>query len=181
MYGNSGTTRNTLYAGDRAGSRFYLVMDPYYASATAKTTTDTKFTSGRMSPNFTHEVMAMQLNPFLKYKGLEFFGTLEKSSGKSSTESAKREVTQLAGELVYRFLPNEQMYIGGKYNTLKGQITGADETRIERMEIAAGWFPISNLLLKLEYVNQQYKDFPNTNILHEGKFNGFILEAVVGF
>ena len=181
MYGNSGTTRNTLYAGDRAGSRYYLVMDPYYSSATTKTTTDTKFTSGRMSPNFTQEVTAMQINPFLKYKGVEFFGTLEKSSGKSSAESEKREVTQLAGELVYRFLPNEQMYIGGKYNTLKGQITGADETRIERVEIAAGWFPISNLLLKLEYVNQQYKDFPTNNILHEGKFNGFILEAVVGF
>lgn len=181
MYMNSGTTRNTLYSGDRAGSRFYLVMDPYYTSATTKATTDTKFTSGRMSPNFTNEVTALQVNPFIKYKGLEFFGTLEKSSGKSGAETDKRDVTQVAGELVYRFLPNEQLYIGGKYNVLKGQITGTDETQVDRIEIAAGWYPISNLLLKLEYMNQNYKDFPATNILHEGKFNGFILEAVVGF
>jgi hypothetical protein len=36
-------------------------------------------------------------------------------------------------------------------------------------------------LLKAEYVNQEYKDFPTTNIYNGGEFKGMVIEAVVGF
>jgi hypothetical protein len=37
------------------------------------------------------------------------------------------------------------------------------------------------MLLKLEYVLQQYHDFPTTDYRNEAEFNGFVVEAVIGF
>lgn len=36
-------------------------------------------------------------------------------------------------------------------------------------------------MMKGEYVTQQYNNFPNTDYRAGGKFNGYVLEAVVGF
>lgn len=91
-------------------------------------------------------------------------------------------MTQVAGELIYRFLPREQMYVGGRYNTVSGQLRGIDnDISINRMELAAGWYTTKNLLLKIAYVNQQYNDFPVDNIFREGEFKGMMIEAVIGF
>jgi hypothetical protein len=35
--------------------------------------------------------------------------------------------------------------------------------------------------MKGEYVIQKYKDFPSSDIRNGGKFNGYVIEAVVGF
>jgi hypothetical protein len=37
------------------------------------------------------------------------------------------------------------------------------------------------MLLKGEYVIQNYKDFAVTDYRNEGKFSGFVVEAVIGF
>jgi len=52
---------------------------------------------------------------------------------------------------------------------------------IDRIQLGMGWFVTSNLLLKGEYVKQEYKDFPDTSILHQGEFDGIMIEAVIGF
>jgi hypothetical protein len=187
-YTNPNSARNTLYAGDRAGSRFYMAMEPALFVPRGTTTltpanaTDL-FTSGRLSPNFTQQVSAFQINPFIKYKGFEFFGTFETSSGYSNTENkTKRSVNQLAGEFIYRFLPKEQAFMAARFNTVSDEFSSAvKEGNIQRMEISGGWFPAKNLLLKLEYVDQKYSGYPSSSHLHEGRFNGFMLEAVVGF
>ena len=38
-----------------------------------------------------------------------------------------------------------------------------------------------NIMMKVQYVDQQYKNYPDTNILNGGKFNGVMLEAAIGF
>ena len=38
-----------------------------------------------------------------------------------------------------------------------------------------------NILLKAEYVVQNYNDFGATSILNEGKFDGAMVEAVISF
>jgi hypothetical protein len=38
-----------------------------------------------------------------------------------------------------------------------------------------------NILTKLEYVNQKYDGYRNTNILNGGGFNGFVFEATISF
>lgn len=185
LYTNPGTTRNTLYAGDRTGSRYYLAAEPEYFMSGGSITASAagnRFTSGRFSPNFTGEVTSIMINPFVKFQGLEFFGTFETSSGKAGNETDTRNATQLAGELVYRFLDNEQAFVAARYNTVGADIGGANgEVSIDRIQFAAGWFPTKNLLLKLEYVNQDYKDFDANDYRHGLNFKGLMVEAAIAF
>ncbi|MDO8368744.1 MAG: hypothetical protein Q7T20_18235, partial [Saprospiraceae bacterium] len=55
------------------------------------------------------------------------------------------------------------------------------EVSIDRMAVAAGWFPKKNMLLKGEYVIQNYNDFLATDYRNGGKFSGFTIQAVIGF
>jgi hypothetical protein len=59
--------------------------------------------------------------------------------------------------------------------------TAGPDITINRMEIGAGWFATRNILLKAEYVRQQYNDFPALDIRNGGEFNGFMVEGVVAF
>lgn len=180
LYSKEKSQSNTLFRGDRAGSRYYLVMENTLATTIAQAW------SGSYNPNFSDNVTAYMINPFIKFYGLEFFGTYEHATGISSaerlTEVPHRYVDHMAGELVYRFLKNEQLFVGGRYETVKGTLTGiTEEVSQDRMQFAAGWFVTPNLLLKGEYVTQKYNDYPSTNILNGGEFSGYMIEAVVGF
>jgi hypothetical protein len=188
FYTNPGTTRNTLYAGDRAGSRYYMASEPEYyrnfraGGAIAASGAADRFTSGRLSPDFTSEVSSFMINPFVKFKGLELFGVIETSSGKQNPTADTRKFTQLSGEVVYRFLKNEQAYIGARYNQVSGELPGANgDISIDRLQLAAGWYTTKNLLLKLEYVTQNFNDFDATDYRHGANFNGVVIEAAIAF
>lgn len=179
----TGSSRsNNLYGGDRAGSRYYLVMENTKASTSAN------FYSGRLAPKFSDKVFSGMGNIFLKYKGIEFFGTYENANGRTSKEEDMRNVTQLAGELIYRFGNREQFYFGGRYNTLKAELAaeganfGIDNpVTISRIQAGAGWYINNYILAKVEYVTQEYKDYPVTSIYNGGEFNGFMVEAAIAF
>jgi hypothetical protein len=173
-YLNSNSLRNTLYAGDRTGSRYYLALEEEDASA------GSSFRSGRFSPNFTNSVTSIMINPFVKYKGLEFFGMFETATGASTPDADDRTVTQIMAELLYRFGDAENFYVAGRFNNVSGELMSTDEMSINRIQVGAGWFPTKNLLVKLEYVTQEHIDFPEASLLDEGKFGGIMLEAVVG-
>jgi hypothetical protein len=204
LYTTKSSISNTLYSGDRAGSRYYMVMEG--PTATAKD----NFTSGRFNPGFKDNVTAFMINPFVKFKGLEVFGTYEIAQGSSQVENGEiqssdpavpvfltklenRKFNQYAVDALYRFA-NDKMYVGGKYNVIDGtlpfgQITTQpainqgvrDDVKVERTAIAAGWFVTKNILLKAEYVTQKYKDFPGADIRANGKFEGWVLEGIIGF
>ncbi|MBK7869325.1 MAG: hypothetical protein IPJ74_00915 [Saprospiraceae bacterium] len=193
-YMNEESGRNTLFGGDRTGSRFYFAMEPeYYLSSGVLTKTGTadKAFSGRINPGFSTNVATWQVAPFLKFKGLEVFATYEQAKGYASSDPKaegaskpeKRKVDQIAVEGVYRFLKNEQVYIGGRYNTVSGRIDArtANDLTVNRYELVAGWYATKNLLLKGAYVNQEYKDYPSSSIYAEGLFNGLMVEAVLAF
>jgi hypothetical protein len=170
------TTRATLYGGDRAGSRYYLVMENTLATTSANPT------SGLVDPSFSAKVTALQVNPFIKLGGLEFFGVAERGEGRTATETANRTVHQYAGDLIYRFLPGEKLYVGGRYNTFGGRLAGfSSDVSVDRTALAAGWFVTPTILLKSEYVTQKYNDFPTNDIRNGGKFHGFVLEGAVNF
>ena len=38
-------------------------------------------------------------------------------------DSNERSVNQIAGEVIYRFLENEQVFIGVRYNLLNGELS----------------------------------------------------------
>ncbi|WP_242203591.1 hypothetical protein [Aestuariivivens insulae] len=162
-----------LYSADRAGSRYYNVMQ-------AADATKDNFRSGRFNPSFKNSVTAIMFNPFLKYGGLEFFGTFETVSGKSLGDSDTRNVTQIAGELIYRFGETENFYLGTRYNTVDAEENSGDVT-VDRFQLGAGWFMTKNILLKAEYVNQTYDGYAVGSLLDDGKFNGLMLEAAISF
>jgi hypothetical protein len=139
--------------------------------------------SGRFNPGFSEEVHTFMGNLFLKYKGLEFFGTIESAKGRSIIETENRKARQYAGELVYRFPENTQnFWVGARYNTVTAAIQGVpNDVTVNRVVGSAGWFMTKNIMMKVEYVDQQYKNYPTTNILNGGKFNGLMLEAAIGF
>lgn len=176
IYTTEGSARNTLYGGDRAGSRYYLVMENTLASTSAN------FTSGRINPGQTDNITATVINPFIKFKGLELFGNFETSKGKASNETVDRTWNQLGADLVYRFGTNEKFYLAGRYNKVDGKLAGSGlDVEIDRTQIGGGWFISRNILAKVEYVTQNYTGFAATDIRKGGKFQGLMIEGVIGF
>jgi hypothetical protein len=176
IYTTSGSARNTLWGGDRAGSRYYLVMENTLASTSAN------FTSGRINPGQTNNITAFVINPFIKFHGLELFGNFEQSTGRAANETVDRTWKQTGLDLVYRFGRSEKFYVAGRYNEVNGKLAGSGlDVSLDRIQIGGGWFVTKNVLAKLEYVQQNYNDFAATDIRNGGKFNGLMIEGVIGF
>jgi hypothetical protein len=174
----------TLFGGDRTGSHYYGIMSN---SAIAKGTTlnnayDYNPFSGRLNPGFSQEINTFMSNAFLKYKGLELFGTYENARGRSISEKTQRQVTQWAIDAIYRFTAKENFWIGVRYNTVNAALQGlSNNVTIEREAGSIGWYLTHNIGLKLEYVNQVYMGYPSANILNGGKFYGWCAEASIAF
>lgn len=171
IYTTSESGNNYLYAGDRAGARYYNILN----NATSE------FRNPRVNPGFNNEITAIMINPFVKFQGLEFFGVIETASGKTAAENDTRTFNQYAGELLYRLGENEDFYVGGRYNLVSGTTAAQEEVDISRVNIGGGWFMTKNILTKVEYVTQKYEGYNSTSLFNGGKFSGFMLEAVISF
>lgn len=177
----------TLYGGDRTGSNYQNVMEKWKdATGVVSSSTAIAF-SGRLNPGFSKKVDAVMLNGFLKVKGFELFGTYETAKGRTKTEVSTRKAKQFAIDGVYRFGSKENVFVGARYNVASARlantaaVTYTGDIKVDRTAFAGGWFLTKNVLLKAEYVIQQYKDFPAQDIRSGGKFDGYVIEAVVGF
>lgn len=168
---------NTLYAGDRAGSRYYYVLENYQATESAQQY------SGNINPGFSDKSSSYMINPFVKVRGLELFGMVEKAKGRAAPNTNPvREVNQYMGEATYRFLQNEKLFVAARWNQVSGDLGGLNnDVKVTRGNAGAGWFIAPSLLLKAEVVNQTYTGFARTDIRNGGKFKGFMLEAVTAF
>jgi hypothetical protein len=175
LYNTAQSARTYLWGGDRAGSRYYFVMENTLATSSAN------YSSGLVTPGFTNELTAIMINPFLKYKGFEFFGMYETTNGKTKAEVDERNFQQIGAEMIYRFGKNESLYVAGRYNNVSGETVTNDDIDVTRFNLGGGWFMTKNILMKFEYVNQKYDGYAKTSIFNEGKFNGFVAEAVISF
>ena len=175
MYKTDKSMSDTLYSGDRAGSRYYFVLENTAATESAQKD------SGGINPGFKNQVTAFQMNPFVKFRGLEVFGVVEQAKGKAATEVAERTWNQYAVDTVYR-LPNESVFVGARYNRAKGELAGiTGDVGANRWEFGGGWFITANVLAKAEYVNQKYFGYPAANIKNGGRFKGVMAEGVIAF
>ncbi|MGQ7946473.1 hypothetical protein [Flavobacterium sp. WC2509] len=181
------------WGSDRAGSRYFGVMS-HQAYTYNITPVPNNFdpasnaTTGRFSPGYANWYTAFMINPFIKYKGLEFFGTLEFTQGGDKKGSdASRNVNQYAADLVYRFGKTEQFYIGARYNIVSGNIsTQTQKVNVDRFESSLGWFMTKNVVAKLAYTDQNYNDYSqysgsSLNDLYGGNFKGIMFEAAISF
>ncbi|HTN20056.1 MAG TPA: hypothetical protein VL125_06255 [Pelobium sp.] len=188
-YNNNSSGGQTLYGGDRTGSNYFMVMEK---AGTGVTYASNAF-SGRFNPGFSKKVEAFQLNAFAKYQGLELFGTYEAANGRSKAETKERDATQYAIDGVYRFGKTENLFVGIRYNVVTAEMANVaangtnpaivytKDMEINRIAYGAGWFLTKNILLKGEYVKQQYKDLPTADYRNGGEFSGYVIQAVVGF
>lgn len=171
----------TLYGGDRTGSNYQNVMEKWVSGGAAQAYTAIAF-SGRFNPGFSKKINALMLNGFFKAYGFEFFGTYETAKGRTKTETSERKASQYAVEGIYRLGKTENLFVGLRYNAVKARLAGyTDDVKVDRFAVAAGWFLTKNILLKGEIVNQKYTDFLTSDYRSGGKFNGYVIEAVVGF
>ncbi len=155
-----------LWDGDRAGARYYNVMQLQDA--------DDNFRSGRWSPGSGQtEMNTYMFNVFAQYKGFELFTILESMKGvKGGTD---QHFTQTAVQLLYR---KGSIYLGGRYNLVSDKKD--DESTVDRVNIGGGWFMTSNIVFKLDYVVQNY-DGPAHGYADGGNFKGFVVEAAIAF
>lgn len=175
MYNQERSANQTLYTGDRAGSRYYYVLENTRATETGQAT------SGAINPGLSSEMHAVVVNPFIKYRGLELFGNFERLRGRSASEPDRRQWIQQVGEATYRFL-DDRLYVSGRYNVARGKLAGIpNDVRVNRVHFGGGWFITPLLLAKTEYVRQKYLDFPATDIRNGGQFRGIMVEGVVAF
>jgi hypothetical protein len=175
VYHTNNSLSNTLYGGDRAGSRYYYVVENSAATESAQ------FTSGMINPGFRNEVTAFQVNPFVKFGGLEVFGVIERAEGKARAEAIERTFNQQAVDVVYRAL-EDHVYVGARYNRVKGLLSGfSNDVEADRWQFGGGLFLMDGILMKLEYVTQEFKGYPANNLRNGGKFKGLIAEGVIAF
>ena len=184
----SSAQSNTLFWGDRTGSNYWMVMEPLAGNSYTGNAW-----SGRLNPGMSDKVAAYQFNLFVKASGLEVFGTYEMATGRNTNDkdpadasgktALDRKFTQIAADALYRFGSTENVYVGARYNMVKGNFITSNitEQSVDRLAFAAGWFITNAVMIKGEYVIQNYKDFPVKDIRKDGKFNGVVFEATVGF
>ena len=169
VYSSSKSLNNTLYSGDRAGSRYYEVM-------VEKAGDD--FRNGRINPGFRSEVTAIQINPMVQFQNFELHGLYETATGQAANEAESRSFDQMAVDAIYRM---NSLYLGARYNTVSGDIGGGNDVTVDRIQVGAGWFMTPNVLMKVNYTSQSYNDYPAGSIYEDGKFNGITIEGVVAF
>ncbi len=184
-YIDQSSNSNTLFGGDRTGSHYFDVMSNQAIAngSTLNDANDYNPFSGRYNPGFSEQVKTFMGNLLLKYCGLEFFGTYEIAQGRTIIEKTDRQATQYAGDLIYRFPAHkENFWVGVRYNSVTALMLGApSDITINREAASVGWFITKNIMMKAEYVDQQYLNYQNTNILNGGRFDGYMLEASIGF
>jgi hypothetical protein len=173
-YHTSNNHFGSLYNGDRTGSRYYLVMNKVNNSADDVDPSKNHM-SGNWGPGFTDKDNSVMINLFMKYKGIEFFGTYETIKGTPAFGGSGFSYAQYAIEGLYHLGKNEQFFGGARYNFTKNN----SDNSIERLQIGGGWFLTSNILLKAEYVAQNYNNF----VAYGGNagFNGIMVETTISF
>src|SRR5450755_2479397 len=104
-YSDHSANNNTLFGGDRTGSHYFYIMENQNVAngTTLSDAVDYSPFSGRYNPGFSEAVNTFMINPFIKFKGLEFFATYENARGRTIAETGMRQATQYAADLVYRF------------------------------------------------------------------------------
>ena len=174
LYHSARNLSGSLYGGDRTGSRFYLVMQRWTYAAGDVDATANAFT-GNFGPGSASKDNSLMTNLFAKYKGLEFFGTYEAINTTSISTGAPSYFNQVALEGLYHFGKEDQFYVGARYNATRSKTTSA----VNRLETGAGWYMTPSILVKAEYVDQNYSNFAMYG--GKGGFDGMMIEATISF
>lgn len=208
LYASEKAANGTLFDGDRGGSHYYYVVENDAASSTAQFTSgrvnpnlDSKLFSMVLNPFFKYQGLEIFGNIELaKGTSKSSYSAINPKLAASSDSLAlradqlkERKWLQVAGDVLYRFGDTEQFWIGARYNKVSGRPVGfldatkkfvgyTSDVEVSRIAGSFGWFMTDAIMAKIEYVSQDYGDkWKTTDTKYKGKFDGIVLEAVVGF
>jgi len=167
-----GHSGSTLWDGDRAGARYYNVMQLFDSEVASNNTSDANFRSGRWSPGANQtEMNSYMANLFIQFHGFELFSLYETMDGIKSNNN--QQYTQTAIQGIYHI---GDFYAGARFN----KVDDNDGSTVTRTNIGGGWNMLEYVLVKLDYVMQEYEG-PAHLTIDGGKFNGIVLEAAISF
>ena len=172
-----------LYAGDRAGARYYNIMADAIPGYGYQGAGDPH--SGRVMPDFSNGFTSFMINPYIQAGGLHLFGVIESSNEMKTSH----KVQQYA--VTAQYFISKAVYLAGRYNVVHGYLTAEGNGRpgpaansnstVNRVQVGGGWFLTPHVLAKVEYVSQKYKHFVQSSVYNGGEFNGLMIEAAIGF
>lgn len=179
-----------LYSGDRGGSRYYNIANPFVIGRSGDF-------NGRFNPGF-KSYNSFQGSVFAEFKGVELFGFYETVMGDATDGDDEKDgvYNQYAAELVYRFGGTEQFYLASRWNAVSGtafatytddagQTIESPTRQIQRLNVGGGWYMTKNIMTKVEYVRQAYLGEDWAALRQDAfqglEFNGFVIEAAISF
>lgn len=204
------TYSGTLYAGDRAGSRYYTVMNKQSLGTAAAYDIKQNYTSGNFGPGSFAKNNSVDVNLYAWIHGFELFGGYGIANGQTGlAEQFVRDYDFSTFHIqgVYYFGKEKQFFTGGRYNVVSKaptkeyrdpanaaillQAKNDNTISTDRIQFGGGWKMTKNIMLKLEYVKQNYKNFEThsaatktwVSTYGKGKagFEGFMIEAGISF
>lgn len=165
-YPNNGSY-SSLYDGIRGGSRYSGVL-----GGGAEV--------GQITPGNGQDVFAWQVDGSYLMRPLRFFGMIgvadDFDSNGSAAGTPADNWSYFGGETEWYFTP--QVYLGGRYSEADArQLNGVDSNaKSYRIQLGGGYWLLDSILIKLEYVNQHYKNFMDNQ-----QFSGVLTEFSVKF
>ena len=177
-----GINRLDLYSSDKAGD---VVRQVYGTTGTAAQGAGWNVISGYASATVSKtatDVLASKTNLFLKYKDTELYGLYEVVDAADVFDKSMK-VNHYAIALVQRF-NNDKFWLAARYENAVQEYADAwkdfGDAELTQIQLAAGWYLSKNAVAKIEYIDQDRKNF---SIYRNGKasFDGYMISAALSF
>lgn len=209
-YFNKGAASSTLFGGDRTGSNYFGVID-YVANSTSTFTTgryNPGFSDKVSAYSGNLFVKFLGLESFTSIETGSGRSRTETTGDRSFSQIATDLIFRFGKEenfyvgaryntvtaqqynganlpALTQVTPASPTYTGAPAVTEKVDFAargkGMYDVTINRIAFSAGWFITKNVMAKVEYVNQDYKNFLYNDIRSNANFNGIVAQAVIGF
>ncbi len=174
-YPTGGSTTD-LYAGNRSGSQYSGIFGDNPEA-------------GDIAPQKGQDVTAFQFDGYYNLKPLQVFGmygyTKDADINGSAPGNPQESWSYFGGDVTYYLFP--ALYVAARYSAAiskmyQGIDVSANPVSAGRFQVGAGVWVTNAMLLKLEYVDQQYKNFPAASGYgYNTRFHGFTTQFSVAF
>lgn len=177
-----GINRLDLYSSDKGGD---VVRQVYGTTATASQAAGWNIISAYASPTVAKtatDVLTSKTNLFLKFKDTELYGLYEIIDA-SDVFDKPMKANHYAIDLVQRF-SNDKFWLAARYENAVQEYADAfkdfGDAELTQVQLAAGWYLSKNAVAKIEYIDQDRKNF---SIYKDGKgsFDGYMISAALSF
>jgi len=179
-YPNGGSTTD-LFAGNRSGAQ-------YTGTPGANSIFPNGYEDGDIAPQKGQNVWAYQFDGFYNMKPVKIFGmvgfTQDIDINGSAPGSPDEAWSYYGGDITYYIFP--ALYVAGRYSAATSGIYQgvrySSNPTANRIQLGAGLWLTKQMLFKLEYVNQHYKNFPVGSLYADNaRFHGLTLQFSVSF